>query len=193
MLATDASANRSISIGGGPSRAHPTLKNLNIALMDNVDVVADACALPFPDDSLWAIHCEAVLEHLELPNLAVEEMHRVLRTGGQVFAATPFLQGFHGFPSHFQNFTLVGHRRLFERAGFEVIGSGVCVGPTVALSELHAQYLRELLPGTLVRRLIARLVWLLELPIRALDRFARNSPRAHAISSSTFVQAIKRL
>ena len=71
---------------------------------------------------------------------AVREMFRVLRVGGQVFAATPFMQHFHAYPNHFQNFTLIGHRRLFERAGFTIESAGVCVGPTYAAWGLVFRY-----------------------------------------------------
>ncbi len=171
----------SVSIGGGPSRASPLLRNLNIALLPNVDIVATAYALPFPNGSLHGIHCEAVIEHLELPEVAVAEMYRVLRPGGQVFAATPFLQGYHGFPGHFQNFTLDGHRRLFERAGFAVASSGVCVGPCVALADFLTLFSRELLPGDLFRRLVARAVSLLLLPLPSVPTCVRHRPRSSLV------------
>ena len=109
---------------------------MNIGLFANVDVVADGYRLPYCDESVDACHCEAVLEHLEDPARAVAEMFRVLRPGGSVFAATPFLQVFHAYPDHFQNFTVEGHRRLFERAGFTVLSAGPCVGPTFAIADL---------------------------------------------------------
>src|SRR5512141_1981664 len=95
-----------VSVGGGPTLVHSRLLNLNLFLLPNVDVVGSAYALPFDDESVDSVDCEAVLEHLEHPRDAVAEMHRALKPGGQVFAATPFLQPFHGYPDHFQNFTL---------------------------------------------------------------------------------------
>jgi ubiquinone/menaquinone biosynthesis C-methylase UbiE len=83
------------------------------------------------------LHCEAVLEHLEFPDVAVGEMFRVLRPGGLVFAATPFLQSYHGYPDHFQNFTLHGHQRLFERAGFSILQSGTCVDLSKCLAAVR--------------------------------------------------------
>src|SRR3954451_7644907 len=68
-----------LSVGGGPSVVHPRLKNLNLYPFANVHVVGNAYALPMPDASVDAIYCEAVLEHLEHPNVAVGEMFRVLR------------------------------------------------------------------------------------------------------------------
>jgi hypothetical protein len=92
-----------LSVGGGPRRQHPLLVNLNIAPFPNVEVIADARALPYQDGSVDTIFCEAVLEHLHNPAQAVGEMYRVLRLGGKVFAATPFLQAYHGYPHHYQN------------------------------------------------------------------------------------------
>lgn len=182
-----------IAIGGGPQRVHPRLRNLNLAPFPNVDLVGDAHRLPLADASVAALHCEAVLEHLDQPQVAVAEMLRVLRPGGLVFAATPFLQSFHGYPSHHRNFTLMGHRGLFERAGFEILDSGPCVGPTFALVDLASNWARELLPGRWLSRgawLLIRLAGRLLVP---LDHLLLRNERAHRLASTTFVLARKPL
>jgi SAM-dependent methyltransferase len=180
-----------ISIGGGPLRVDPRFVNLNLAPFPNVDLVGDAHCLPISAASVGLIHCEAVLEHLEQPDRAVSEMLRVLRPGGYVFAATPFLQVFHGYPDHFQNFTLAGHCALFVRSGFEVVDSGACVGPAFALVDLVSNWAREHLPG----RILSRLAWLgIRLVGRAfvqLDRVLLRSAAAHVLASTTFVLARK--
>jgi SAM-dependent methyltransferase len=180
-----------LSVGGGPMRVHPHLTNLNIGLFANVDVVGDAYQLPYSSGGVDAVYCEAVLEHLEFPDEAVREMSRVLRPGGQVFAATPFLQLFHGYPNHYQNFTQVGHERLFARAGFDVRSSGVCVGPTFALLELMTNYTRYL-PSALLRKWVHRAGRLVSVPLRPLDRWVNQHPEASILASSTYVHAIKR-
>jgi SAM-dependent methyltransferase len=180
-----------LSVGGGPARAHPKLVNLNIGLFPNVDVVGDAYSLPYTDDSIDAVYCEAVLEHLEYPEQAVTEMFRTLRANGQVFAATPFLQMFHPYPNHYQNFTLEGHQKLFEHAGFRVLSSGVCVGPTFALSDLIIHYTKLVVPTRILNRLLAMAVGILVLPIRPLDLLLNRHPAAHVLASTTYVHAIK--
>jgi SAM-dependent methyltransferase len=117
-----------LAVGGGPSRMHANLVNLNMAAFSNVNVVGDAYGLPYSETAVDAVYCEAVLDHLEFPERAVSEMFRVFRSGGDVFAVTPVMQSFHGYPSHYQNFTLVGHQRLFERAGFHIVAAGVWWG-----------------------------------------------------------------
>jgi SAM-dependent methyltransferase len=180
-----------LSVGGGPRRIDSRLVNLNVDAFDNVDVVGDAYALPYADASVDAIHCEAVLEHLEAPDLAVREMFRVLVPDGEVFAATPFLQAFHAYPSHFQNFTQVGHDRLFRRHGFEVVSSGACVGPTFALTDLASLYLRHYLPGRRTRRAAGKLFALLTLPLRHLDRRLVERPDAHLLASTVYSHLVK--
>jgi SAM-dependent methyltransferase len=154
-------------------------------------VVGDAHQLPFRSAKIGVLHCEAVLEHLEWPERAVAEMFRVLNPGGYVFAATPFIQVFHGYPNHFQNFTLAGHSALFARAGFDVIDSGPCVGPVFAVIDLASNWAREFLPS----RLLSRIAWLgIRLAGRAfvqLDRLLLRSPGAHVLASTTFVLAQK--
>ncbi len=45
-------------------------------------------ALPVPDESQQLVFCESVLEHVDSPRLALDEMHRVLRPGGMAFIVT---------------------------------------------------------------------------------------------------------
>jgi SAM-dependent methyltransferase len=180
-----------LAVGGGPTRAHPNLVNLNIDRFANVDVVADAYALPYANGAVDAVHCEAVLEHLEYPDRAVREMFRALRPGGQVLAVTPFLQAFHAYPNHFQNFTLEGHNRLFERAGFQIVSAGACVGPTFALTDLAALYFRNYLPTRILSRGVQRLVALGGLLVRPLDRLVLRDPQAHKLASTVYAHLTK--
>lgn len=181
-----------LAIGGGPRRIDPRLTNLNIGAFPNVDVVGDAHQLPYASGAVDAIHCEAVLEHLELPQRAVEEMHRVLRPGGLVFAATPFLQGFHAYPNHFQNFTREGHDRLFQRAGFEIRHSGACVGPTFAVTDLAALYLRHYLPGRALSRIAQGVALVLAGLLRPLDRRLGRRRDAELLASTVYLLAARR-
>ncbi len=179
-----------ISVGGGPMRQHPNLVNVNIDLFPNVDVVADAYRLPYANDSVDSFFCEAVLEHLEFPDEAVREMFRSLTVGGLVFAVTPFLQMFHGYPNHYQNYTLVGHRRLFERAGFRIISADVCVGPTFAMLDLLTNYCM-FLPGAFLSRWAYRAMRMLSAALRPVDRRFNRHLAASVLASTTYVHAIK--
>lgn len=180
-----------IGLGGGPIRLHPKIHNLNIVAYENVDIVGDAHTLPLANDSVDGVLCEAVFEHLKDPQVAAAEMRRVPKPGGRAFVCTPFLQPFHGYPSHFQNFTQAGHERLFARAGFDVLESGVAVGPAWAISTLVASFIAQYMPGFL--RWPLRAVWYVfsNLLVRPMDGWLAVRPDAHIGASTTYVLLMK--
>jgi SAM-dependent methyltransferase len=179
-----------VSVGGGPDRWGDQITNLNIDRFPNVDVVGDAYALPYADGSVDGILCWAVIEHLEFPERAVAEMHRVLRPAGLALFNTPFLQAFHAYPNHFQNLTVVGQDRMLERAGFTIEASGA-QGATFALIDLVSVYVRSFLPGRVVGGVIARLLRLLAVLTAPLDRRLAVHPRGHVVASNVFSLARK--
>jgi SAM-dependent methyltransferase len=179
-----------LSIGGGPTRAHNMLLNVNIGQFPNVDVVADAHQLPYADWSVDVIYSEAVFEHLHSPDKAAEEIFRVLKPGRKIFICTPFMFPYHGYPHHYQNYTISGHRRLFESAGFKVIECGVCVGPVYTLTNVVGVFIREYSPRIL--RLPLRILWgALAVAIRPLDKIVGKRPNAHILASTTYIVAEK--
>lgn len=177
-----------LSVGGGPGRPSAHFTNLNIGPFPNVDIVADAHRLPYADGAVDAIYCEAVLEHLYAPGRAVEEMHRVLKPGGKVFACTPFLQAYHGYPHHYQNFTVTGHQRLFSDHGFGVLEAGACVGPMYTWISLTQILLAEYAPAG---RWLARAWLLVSAPLRVLDGTILRRENAHVMASTTYLVAEK--
>lgn len=179
-----------LSIGGGPKRASARFLNLNIEKFDDVDVVGDAHALPYEANTVDAVFSEAVFEHLHDPALAAREMFRVMKPGAKAFVSTPFLQGYHAHPNHYQNFTLAGHRLLFERAGFTIIDSGVCVGPIIAITTLIAATSRALLPHPL-GLLGASIPILARVMLGPLDHLLTKHRNAHVVCSVTYVVARK--
>ena len=135
-----------VEVGGGPARAYGAT-NLNINTWPNVDIVADAHALPYRDNSVDNIMSRAVLEHLSNPEVAVLEMYRCLKPGGHIFLAVPFLQPYHGYPHHFRGITDTGLNYLAESSGFETIDFGVALGPSHGLSNFVREYIRCYMPG----------------------------------------------
>jgi SAM-dependent methyltransferase len=180
-----------LSLGGGPFRIHPKIITLNIEALSGVDLVGDAHRLPLATGSIDAVHCEAVFEHLRDPEIAAGEMLRVMKPGALAFVCTPFMQPFHGYPSHFQNYTLFGHQRLFERAGFTVLESGTCVGPSWAISHIVTFYIAQYTPRWL--RGPARTAWwiMASLFIRPLDRWLSERDDAYVLASTTYVLLAK--
>ncbi|MFZ2652030.1 MAG: class I SAM-dependent methyltransferase [Burkholderiaceae bacterium] len=191
VIALCAGGSRVLGLGGGPFRVHPRIVNLNIAKLAEVDVIGDAHRLPFADNSFDAAHCEAVFEHLPDPHIAAAELHRVLRPGAIGYICTPFMQAFHGYPSHYQNFTCEGHKRLFERAGFQIKDAGAATGPAWALCANVSTFIATYSPKYL--RLVLRAVWhVMAKPIRMLDLRLSEHRNAAIAASSTYVLIEKR-
>ena len=98
----------------------PYIEKCDYKIMDPVDtyhpdIVGDINAMPFDDDSIDAIICLAVLEHIENPIQAYKEIYRVLKPGGYVFIYVPFLYYYHadqGYYGDFWRFTEDGLRWL---------------------------------------------------------------------------------
>lgn len=79
------------------------------------DVVADVCDMNcFSDNQFDAIFAMEVLEHVREPSMAVKEMHRVLRPGGQVTISVPFILEIHDAPHDYWRFTEHGLRYLLR-------------------------------------------------------------------------------
>lgn len=81
------------------------------------DIVGDIHDLPFPDQRFAAVHCNAVLEHVENPHKAVDEMFRVLKPGGKILVYVPFLYPYHaekGVYKDFYRYTKDGLNYLFR-------------------------------------------------------------------------------
>ena len=181
-----------LAIGGGPSRSHPRAVNVNISNFVNVDVVADAHHLPYVDNSVDSIICEDVLEHIQDPSRAVAEMFRVLKPGGMLYSSTPFLIPYHGYPCHFQNFTMQGHATIYETSGFKVVDKGPCLGPFTTILSYIGFLFSIYLPKTLgLRKIICRSWTLLSSLVKPLDRLFLAHPQAWQVSLSTFVLARK--
>ncbi len=70
----------------------------------NPDIVGDIHDLPFGDNTLDAIICIAVLEHVEEPWRAIQEMYRVLKPGGYCFIYVPFLFYYHPMKGYYKDF-----------------------------------------------------------------------------------------
>ncbi|MBU6142087.1 methyltransferase domain-containing protein [Patescibacteria group bacterium] len=98
----------------------PYIEKVDYKVMDPVDtyhpdIVGDIQALPMPANSVDAIICLAVLEHVEDPITAWKEMYRVLKPGGFCLIYVPFLYYYHaekGYYGDFWRFTKDGIAHL---------------------------------------------------------------------------------
>lgn len=101
-----------------------------------VDRYGTAYRLPAEDASFDSAICTAVLEHLEEPEQALQECHRVLKRGGVAIYTVPFIWHLHEEPRDFYRFSKYGLRYLFEKTGFEIIDLKALSGFWVTFGQL---------------------------------------------------------
>ncbi|MGF1499976.1 MAG: class I SAM-dependent methyltransferase [Elainellaceae cyanobacterium] len=87
--------------------------NFEIVDYETTDVRGVGEILPFVDEAFDAIISIAVLEHVKDPFQCAKEIARVLKKGGSLMCAVPFLQPLHGYPNHYYNMTDHGLQNLF--------------------------------------------------------------------------------
>ena len=133
----DASAKpRVLVIGGGSvgqgmdalyDDPDSTVSAFDIYATPRIQFVADAHDIPIIDGYFDGVVIQAVLEHVLDPQRVADEIWRVLRPNGLVYAETPFMQQVHEAAYDFTRFSERGHRYLFR--GFDLIDSGASAGP----------------------------------------------------------------
>lgn len=75
-----------------------------------IDYNYDVHDMPFPDEHFDIVVCNAVLEHIPRPERAVNELRRVLRSGGYIWVDLPWVQPFHEMPKDYWRATPDGLR-----------------------------------------------------------------------------------
>lgn len=190
-LARSSSDCPKVLIIGGGSRGEGTdelysdpdlqLISFDIYASSLTQLVADAHRTPLANSSVDAVWIQAVLEHVLDPWRVAQEIHRVLKPGGIIYAETPFLQAVHEGAYDFTRFTESGHRWLFRQ--FEEIDSGVVLGPAVQLLWSIEHVVRGLF-RSVKAGVIAKmaLFWL-----RYLDRLIPRSYAGDAASAVYFL------
>lgn len=100
--------------------------SFDVFYSDSIDIIADGHQIPFADGVFDLVIIQAVLEHVLEPKIVVEEIYRVLKSDGIVYAETPFLQQVHEGAYDYTRFTELGHINLFNH--FKVLKSGYLNG-----------------------------------------------------------------
>ncbi|MCZ6784105.1 MAG: methyltransferase domain-containing protein [Proteobacteria bacterium] len=183
-----------LDLGAGNDRRHPRFVNVDIASYPEVDLVADAEALPFAGGSVAGIVSITLLEHVARPERVITEAHRALAVGGRLYVVAPFLQPFHPAPDDYRRWTLTGLREEVERDGrFRVTDKGVYCGPASAMAWMLAEWLAVILSfgRPSARRILAVLFQALCSPLKWLDVVLARLPGASNAASALYVEAQK--
>ena len=176
-------------IGGAGSIAPEGFFNVDLVAFPGVHAVADIHALPFRSDSIAAIECDAVLEHVRRPQVALCEMKRVLQPGGHLHLVVPFSHPFHEYPSDYHRWTLNGLVEMI--AEFDIVDVGVRTGPTATLLTYLLEYVKFVAPrgfGSVAYALAGWCLW----PLRYVDLLLNRRSDAHRLANSIYALVRKR-
>ena len=118
-----------LNAGCGSRDIHSYLREKGVTQLTRYDIASNEPdvligpleAMPFDDASLDSALCNAVLEHVLDAERAIRELARVVRPGGHVVVAVPFLQPYHPCPGDFRRYTADGLSALGRSAGLEVV------------------------------------------------------------------------
>lgn len=157
------------------------------------DFLASAEHIPVPDSSYDMVLLSEVLEHLAEPEKALAETFRVLRPGGILICAAPFLYPLHGDPEDYQRWLPSKYERVLGAIGFVEIGItpmggffAVCHDLLQSSSRFWFQQERCGAAAALMRRSVpAVLSFLFRLEHRCSDFFRQ------AVTTGYYVYAYK--
>lgn len=110
-------------------------------------IIGDVQDLPFRDESVDSVICNAVLEHIPEPHKAVTEIYRILKPGGEAFVYVPFLYPYHGAPEDYFRFTEKAIVFLFREFREVTIQPGLdgYVGAILSFGVLYHESLRKII------------------------------------------------
>lgn len=85
---------------------------VDILLSEGVNVLGDACSLPFKDSSIDEIYSSYCLEHINDQLAVIAELWRVCKNGATIHLILPHFSN----PSYYDDLT---HHKLYSRRSFE--------------------------------------------------------------------------
>ncbi len=153
------------------------------------NLISDAHDIPFADETFDCVIAQAVLEHVLDPQRCVDEMHRVLKPDGIVYAETPFMQQVHMKQYDFTRFTHLGHRRLFRH--YEEIKSGPCGGPGMSLAWSYTWFLRSFSTSTWMIYFLIFFGYITSFFLKYFDYFLIDKPGSYDAASFYFFMGKK--
>ena len=79
-------------------------KTMDYDKTTSADIIGDIHNIPLAGGSIDAIICHSVIEHVENPKKAVEEMYRVLKPQGKIFVHVPSIYPYHAKLGHYDDY-----------------------------------------------------------------------------------------
>ncbi len=104
---------RVVEFGGSNEVIKNFFGDVDYEIAPNWPDVDVQCLECYSDESYDVVVIDNVLEHVPSPQLAVSEIHRILKNGGVCICTTPFLIRIHDYPGDYWRFAEDGLKELF--------------------------------------------------------------------------------
>lgn len=151
-------------------------------------LVCDAHSLPFGAHVFDGVIIQGVLPFVLNPARCVNEIHRVLKQNGIVYAESAFVQQRAG-QYDFTRFTFMGHRRLFRR--FEDLCSGIACGPGMVLAWSYEHFLLSFVSGRSRTAMVRAFVRITAFWLKYFDYYLVNKAATYGAASSFYFMGRK--
>lgn len=104
-----------LDVGAGMYHHPGAVTTVDIRPESGADIVADIQnGIDTPDESFDCIVLNNVMEHLKRPDDAIRECRRLLKKGGKIVVAVPFLIKIHQEPIDYGRYTVFKHQDFFK-------------------------------------------------------------------------------
>jgi len=182
---------KAISVGAGSYKKRGVI-NIDPGYTQEDDFNIRACGenLPFANNSVDFVICNAVLEHVKEPQKIINEIYRVLKINGRTYIDIAFMQPFHSAPNDYIRLTL----NSLEDAcsGFKKIKSGMCLGPGSALAKFVVAYNQLFFRSELLKKIIRNISKILVAPLKYIDRLLINNKKAIDLAGGVYFYGEKK-
>lgn len=131
-----------LDLGCGAEILGGTTARMDYTPSPATNVLGDPRHLPFPDAAFSLVVCKSVLEHVRDYRLAIAEITRVVRPGGEIWVEIPWLYMAHpDDPGAMHDYVRLSATAYdFEFAQFERIALGPAFGAGSTLSLILPEY-----------------------------------------------------
>ena len=130
--------------------------------LSKAHIIADAYDTKQGDDSFDTILSTSVLEHLEHPQEAINEIYRILKPGGHVILTCPLFWHLHEEPRDFFRFTKYGLSHMFAEAGFQILEIRALSGFLVTFTQEFAYFINPMKRTKLFAPIITLVQWTIQ-------------------------------
>jgi SAM-dependent methyltransferase len=178
---------RMLNVGSGSTQLHPKMLNVDIFPFQHVHILAQADALPFPDETFDVVVSEQMLEHVRRPYAVAKELERVTKKGGCIYTATPYMFPLHPSPKDYSRWSIDGLCELFD--GCERVRAGILNGPVSGTLAVLAAGLATICSFgiTPVRKVLHYAFMIVLSPIKLLDYLYARLPGAEDVAGGLWV------